>query len=440
MKISFPTKSLELFLRNHMQNWKAGVFEPASRALLLAKAVLVLYHDTRVKILSIHNFYQSHAPSGEDAVVGNEIKLLRDHGHEIITYERYNDSLKEKGIFFNLFKILPGLFWSPKTFFDLRKIIKDFKPDVAHIHNLFYLLSPSVYDALRSEKIPVVHTLHNYRLFCPGALLMRDGEVCEKCLGKSPLRSVRYGCFRDPFNTLPLALALAFHKAINTWNRKVDIFITLTEFARDINIKGGLNADKIAIKPNFLSDPPEADLHEGSYALFIGRISREKGIQTLIQAWEGIDFPLKILGNGPLLDYLKSKVRENKVNAEFLGQRPFSDVMDILKDALFLVMPSEWYEGFPMVIREAFACGKPVLASRLGGMAEIVKNGETGYHFEPGDTSDLALKAKKLIGNPQDVVKMGGNARREFENKYSADINYKILMNIYHRAIDNRKR
>ena len=379
-------------------------------------------------ILLTHNLYR--IPGGEDAAFNAEKNLLESKGHRVITFIEDNARLNGR----NPLKVL-NMIWSRSAYRKIKHLIMDTKPDVAHFHNTFFMISPSAYYACKEEGVPVVQTLHNYRLICPGALLMRGGTTCEDCVGKSvPWRGVLNACWRGSYiGTALVTSMLTLHRLLKTWQEKVDIYIALTEFAKKKFIEGGLPAEKIVVKPNFVYPDPGKGDHGGKYVLFVGRLSQEKGLPTLLRAWKNLkDIPIKIVGEGPLMSEIKSLAgREGLDNLEFLGRKPREEVFRLMKDALMLVFPSEWYEGFPMTIAEAFATGLPVVASRLGAMAEIVEDGRTGLLFEAGNPEDLADKVRWGWENPERMKAMGIEARKEFEDKYTAEKNYEMLMEIY---------
>lgn len=386
-----------------------------------------------MKILFAHNRYQQ--AGGEDNVVAAEAKLLADHGHEVECWSVDNKDLPT-GLSGKIKTALTTNYSSASRAIGREKL-RHFKPDVVHVHNFFPQISPSIYDACLDEGIPVVQTLHNYRLICPGAMLMRQGNICEQCISGSPYQAARYGCYRgSKVGSLVVAHMVAQHRKQGTWQQKVNRFIALTEFAKSKFVAAGFPADKIAVKANFLHDPlretfsPRPDAP--SFVLFVGRISEEKGINTLLQAWSTLDdqTQLKVAGTGPLDGLLVGK---NNVVA--LGRQSSDEVSRLMQLAAFLVLPSEWYEGFPLVLVEAFAHGLPVLASRLGSMADIIKDGETGVLFTPGDAGDLASKTKWLLENPRQLQKLGDNARRVFLEKYTAEQNYVELTGIYKEAM-----
>ena len=382
-----------------------------------------------MRILQVHNTYQQ--PGGEDAVVANEGALLTGKGHEVRLWSVSNDGIEGAWAKLRTAWQVP---YSHRARRQLGRVIADFGPDVVHVHNFFPLLTPSIYEACRDAGVAVVQTLHNYRTICAGALLLRDGRPCEDCIGASPYRGALHGCYRGSrLGSLAVARMIARHREQGTWRTKVDRFIALTEFAKAKFVEAGFPADKIAVKPNFAADTgartSEGDRHG---ALFVGRLSPEKGIGTLLAAWRGLDVPLRIAGDGPLLNMVRDA---NSPNVAPLGGLPPEAVSREMARAAFLVMPSQWYEGFPMTLAEAFCQGLPVIASRLGAMAEIVEDGVTGLHFAPGDARDLAAKVRWAADHPEEMLEMGANARHAYEEKFSPDINYEILFSIYQAAI-----
>jgi glycosyltransferase involved in cell wall biosynthesis len=389
-----------------------------------------------MKILLIHNRYQQ--PGGEDTVFQAEKALLKRYDHEVVTY--VEDNARLEGV--NPLKVAVNAIWSREAQRNIRKLIEQTRPDVVHFHNTFLRISPAAYYVVKDLGLPVVQTLHNYRLICPGALLMRDGKVCEDCLRKIvPWPGVVHGCWRNSRSgTTVVAAMLTFHNILRTWENQVDVYIALTEFARKKFVQGGLPAEKIVVKPNFVHPDPGDGEHKGNFALFVGRLSAEKGIRTMLSALRVLkSVPLKVVGDGPLMAEVKAQIERERLGIEVLGRRPREEVFSLMRQASFLVFPSEWYEGFPMTIAEAFACGLPVLASRLGAMAELVEDGRTGLLFEPGNPDDLAEKVEWAWTHPEEMKRMGKEARKEFEEKYTDEKNYKMLMEIYQLAIERAK-
>lgn len=389
-----------------------------------------------MNILIIHNFYTR--PGGEDIVFATEKALLRERGHEIVEFVRRNDEIN--GI--HCLAASVSVVWSRDSQRALRRLIETVRPDVAHFHNTFLRISPAAYYACKDTGIPVIQTLHNYRLLCPNAVFFRDGHVCEDCLGKLvPWPGVLHRCYRDSrAATGAVAAMLVVHRLLRTWERTVDVFIALTEFARQKFIEGGLPADRIVVKPNSVYPDPGPGAHDGGYALFVGRLSPEKGVRTLLAAWErlGQAIPLKIVGDGPLAAEV-SRTVVRLPRAEWLGQVQLGDVLPLVGRASVVIVPSVWYENFPRVVLEAYAKGTPVIASDLGALAELVEDGRTGLRFCPGDPEDLAAKVEWAWTHPRELAAMGREARREYELKYTAERNYEQLMAIYRMAIEHAR-
>ena len=392
-----------------------------------------------MKILFIHNYYRR--PGGEDSGVRQERDLLASVGHRVIEYSRSSDEIKLNGIPSRLMLAADSL-WSRRTYKDLQSILVKERPDVAYVHNTVPLISPSAYSACADAGVPVVQTLHNFRFLCPAGTFLREGKVCEDCVHSALLHSVWHRCYQESASaTATLALTLTTQRALGTWSSKVNCFIARTEFARNKFIEGGLPADRIIVKPCFVHPDPGPRTGKGESALFIGRLSPEKGLRTLIAAWERLDgkVPLRIVGDGPLSDELKTNVwRRGLSSVQLLGRLSDADLLTELKQARFLVFPSEWYEGLPLTIAEAFACGVPVLASRIGSMIELVEDEVTGLHFNPGDPADLAAKIEWAWVNSQDTRKMGERARVDYEQKYTAARNLNMLNEINQRVAQPR--
>jgi len=375
-----------------------------------------------LRILQVHNAYQQRG--GEDAVVDAEEQLLRARGHAVHRYQRHNDEVRDAG----RLSLAMGTVWSPRTARDMRALFASFRPDVVHVHNTLPLVSPSVFWAAQRAGIPVVQTLHNFRLICPQALLLREGRVCEDCVGQVPWRAVRHRCYRDSAaQSAVVAATIQAHRALGTWQHKVTRYIALNEFCRAKFVEGGLPADRIVVKPNFVDLPPPAPRpREG--LLFVGRLSVEKGIAVLADALQrcASGASLRVAGQGPEEAALRAAPR-----VQWLGSLAPAQVYEQMASALALVVPSIWYENFPRTIVEAFACGLPVIASRLGAMATIVDDGRTGLLFNPADVTDLAAKLDWAQAHPAEMQRMGLAARSHFEQALSAESNYRMLIGIY---------
>jgi glycosyltransferase involved in cell wall biosynthesis len=392
-----------------------------------------------MKILTVHTFYQQ--PGGEDVVFEAEGRLLSRFGHDVVKFRENNASIQTDSISRSL-HLATRTIWSRSSYHKLADVISHFRPDVAHFHNTFPLISPSAYYACKRAGVPVVQTLHNYRLFCPKASFFREGRPCEECLDHSLARSVRYGCYRDSRSaTAVVASMLGVHRLLGTWAKAVDRYVVLSSFARDKFIQAGLPASKMIVKPNFLEAEPGLGAHSGGHASFVGRLTEEKGIATLLEAWTRFsDIALVIAGQGPMQPQIQQYVQQHTPgNLRYAGHVSREEVIRLIKDSSFLIFPSRWYEGFPMTIAEAFACGTPVIASRLGAMAEIVDDGRTGLHFTPGDADDLARKVEWAWAHPNEIRDMGRNARAEYEAKYTAERNYKMLLEVYQQVMQEAR-
>lgn len=390
-----------------------------------------------MKILIGHNYYIH--PGGEDAVFQSEAELLETMGHQVIRFTKHNQS----GGAMKAPAIALTAVWSRDSKESIHRLLAQSRPAVAHFHNTFFQISPSAYYACNEMNVPVVQSLHNYRLVCPTATLYRDGNPCEDCLGKKVAwPGVIHRCYHDsPVQSAVVATKLAFHHLKRTWSEAVDLYIALTEFSRKKFIAGGLPGEKIVVKPNFLHPDPGSKSGPGDFALFVGRLAEEKGLRTLITAWKTLpDLPLKIAGGGPLYHELQGLVSQGNFSyVELLGPRPHDEIIGLLKQARILVFPSEWYEGFPMTIVEAFACGLPVLGSDIGSTAEIIEDGQTGVLFKAGDADDLAQKASATWHDSQALQRMGAAARRTYLENYTAGKNYESLLSLYERVRRQRQ-
>ncbi len=388
-----------------------------------------------MRILAIHNRYQQ--PGGEDQVFVEETALLESRNHRVLRREVHNDQVEHM----NRLTLAKNTVWNASAYRELGALIRRERPDVAHFHNTLPLVSPSGYYAAKAEGVPVIQTLHNYRLLCPVALFFRDGRVCEDCMSKAvPYPGVVHGCYRGSrAASAVVATMLTLHRAWRTWTEMVDVYVALTEFARDKFVAGGLPAEKILVKPNFVAPDPGRGQGGGGYALFVGRLAPEKGIGTMLSAWDrlGTRIPLKIVGDGPLKDQVVRAA--GRSNVQWLGHRPVADVYALMRKADMLVFPSEWYETFGRVAAEAFAAGTPVIAANIGAVAELVEHGRTGLKFRPGDPEDLAAQVEWALSHPAKLRYMRGEARAEFEAKYTAERNYLALIEIYEAALKRKK-
>jgi glycosyltransferase involved in cell wall biosynthesis len=386
-----------------------------------------------MRILVVHNRYQQ--PGGEDVVVRAETALLRSKGLEVESFQEDNIDIASWS---DAVMTTVSCVYSYSAARDVRKLIERFQPDLAHIHNFFPRVSPSVHYAFHEANIPIVQTLHNYRLLCPASTFLRDGKICEDCMEKSiPWPAVQHGCYRkDRFASAAMVNMLTIHRALRTWGRTVTRFIAPTQFARLKFIEGGLPEERIVVKPNFVIPDPGMGSGNGGYVLFVGRLSEEKGLSTLLAAWSQVipQGRLKIVGDGPMAGVVKNASSTIR-GIEWLGPRSREEVSALMADAAVLVFPSVWYETFGLTVIEALATGLPVVASRLGAMAELVSDGETGRLFNAGSSSELAATINSALSHPGLLKAMRIKARLEFERKYTAESNYSMLMDIYQSAL-----
>jgi glycosyltransferase involved in cell wall biosynthesis len=383
-----------------------------------------------MRILSIHNGYKIRG--GEDESCAAEQTLLREKGHQVDIYEEHNDRIDQ----LSSSRVALKTVWSNEAYQAVKQVLRQEKYQIIHGQNTFPLISPSVYFAAKDAGVPVVQTLRNYRLLCPNALFFREGKICEDCLGKPvPYPGVVNQCYRNSTAaSAGVATMLITHRLIQTWKQKVDLYIALTQFARQKFIEGGFPPEKIIVKPNFVAFDPGVGEGNGNYALFVGRLSVEKGLDILLKAWEQIDqkLSLKIVGDGPWADRVVEAAKRYP-SIEWLGRLPMSDVYDLMGQAKFLVFPSKWYETFGRVAVEAFAKGTPVIAADVGAIAEVVESGLTGLRYDPNSPEELAAQVEWLLAHPDQLAQMRLAARHEFESKYTAEKNYQQLIAIYDR-------
>lgn len=379
-----------------------------------------------MRILIVHNAYQ--LKGGEDTVVESELALLRAQGVDVAEYRRDNDDINGM----SRLSLVKNTLWSDRTEDEIAHLIKNFVPDVIHAHNTFPLISPSLYWAAKRGGIPVVQTLHNFRQSCLSGVFLREGMVCEDCMGRLPWRGVVRKCYRgSSAQSAVLAGMLALHRGLGTYRDKVTRYIALSEFSRNKFIECGFRPESIVVKPNFVDFPVPDKSHRKGF-LYVGRLSVEKGVHTLVKAVTLLNnFELRVAGDGPeayLLDGVADVTRLGNISSDTVRRE--------MNTAVALVLPSICYESFPRTIVEAFASGLPVIASRIGAMAELIEDGKTGLLFDPGSAEDLARKIVWAETNPKAMLLMGTNARREYEAKYTSEQNFGQLMAIYAEAIE----
>ncbi len=389
-----------------------------------------------MRIVLAHNYYQ--IPGGEDETLRRERELLTSEGHYVKEFVRWNSEIKRTDILAKI-TLAARTVWADDSRKAMLAFLRAEKPDLVHIHNTFPLMSPSVYYACREAGVPVVQTLHNARLFCPGGNLERNHRICEDCKGKKVAwPGVVHGCYRQSrIETGVVAAMLAVHWQLKTWEKMISVYIVSTPFYRRKFMEAGFPEEKIVVKPHFVEDPG-VTRRDAGHALFVGRLSTEKGVETLLRAWDKLNnIPLKIRGDGPLLPEVQEVVRESGGSVEIVPRLDRKGLNNLISGARFLIWPSQgYYETFGYVAIEAFSCGVPVIASRVGVAQEIVHDQRTGLHFTSDDPNDLASKVEWAWSHQNEMDAMGRAARAEYEAKYTPERNYPMLMDIYRRALD----
>ncbi|MGE7414671.1 glycosyltransferase [Methylobacterium tarhaniae] len=382
-----------------------------------------------LRVLVAHNRYQ--VRGGEDAAVARDLAALEQAGCAVEAVFLDNDAIAS-GL--DRLRAAVGATHAPEGIARVMAAARRFAPDVIHVHNFFPLLSPGIHAAARSAGCATVQTLHNYRLVCANAFLMRDGAPCELCVAGSPYRAVRFACYRGSrIGSLAVARMIDHHRRAGTWRRDVDRFIALTPFARERFVEAGFPADKIRIRPNGLPDPGPSGDGARQGLLYVGRLSPEKGLIVLAEAAARAGLRVTAIGEGPLASALTGHP-----GLDLKGALPPDAVQAAMARASALVVPSLWYEGLPMVVAEAFAAGTPVVASRIGALAGLVAEGTTGLLAEPGDAADLASALGRIAGDPAAAAAMGREARTVYEREWREDVTTRALLEIYRDAVAAR--
>ncbi|MFG1812683.1 glycosyltransferase [Kribbella sp. NPDC049174] len=381
----------------------------------------------------LHNRYRTGQPSGENTVVAQTVDLLGNSGHDIDLYVRNSDDIAEMGRKDRA--LLPfRSVWSFSAERDLTLLLQEQRPDVVHVHNTFPLFSASVLRAAYRLDLPVVATLHNFRLMCANAVLQRDGRPCESCVGRLPLAGVRHGCYRESrVQTLPLATSIGVHNTLRTWQRYVTTLVAPSEFVRGRYVAHGVDPDQIVVKPHAVPHSGDVRQGPGDAVVFLGRLEEDKGFADLLQAWDSSLGTLVVIGDGPLRAEAEARAaRDSSIQVK--GQLPWAEGMDVLRSARVAVVPARSYETFGLVVVEAFAHGVPVVASRLGALAELVDDGETGALTEPGDPDGLR-KALGLVSDPITSVAFGERARQVYLDRFTPERDLAATERIYTDAI-----
>ena len=388
--------------------------------------------DTKKQnILIVHNYYQ--IPGGEDTVVANEKKMLEEHGHKVILYSRNNAELKQMSKFQKLFLPITTVF-NPRTYKEIKKLIKIEDIEIVHVHNTLNLISPAVYYAARAMKVPVVQTVHNFRLLCPGATFYRDGHICEDCVSKGLMCAVKHNCYRNSkLQTLACVISTKIHRMTGIYGRIN--YICLTEFNKEklLQLKQ-IKTDRVFVKPNFVEAPTDEIIsynkREDQF-IFAGRLDKLKGIDILCDAWKqmGATAPkLIVCGTGPMEEWCRRFLEDNpKCNIELRGFVPNKEAKKLIANSKALILPTQWYEGFPMTIVEAYSVGTPVIGSDIGNVGDLIEEGAGGLKFNCRDSKSLINAVNLLSQNLLD----GHEISECYSKHYSSEANYNMIIKIY---------
>lgn len=388
-------------------------------------------------VLVLHNRYRQNG--GEDAVVRSEIELLRSRSVKVTEFEMTNDT--EGDGWKDLVQLGLSSSWSRFSHRRVKELCADVRPDIAHVHNFWVRLSPSVHYAFQESGIATVQTLHNFRLLCIKADFLRNGQVCQDCLGRSPWRGIVHRCYRDSVAaSAAVAGMISTHRALGTWQTQVDAFIALSEHSKSKFVEGGIPNERIFVKQNFVEDTatPTVVPSTSQTVLFVGRLSEEKGVDLLLRSWRGVRKTgrgiLRIIGDGPLRQQLENQAKEygfSRNDVQFAGTLPSTQVMSEISNARALALPSLCFENCPRTLVEAFCSGRPVLVPNRGALDELVRDGQTGLKFVAGDEGSLSETLLKLLSPAAPVDVWGRNARVEYLSRYTPAASFETLMQIY---------
>ncbi|MEX6586745.1 glycosyltransferase family 4 protein [Paraclostridium bifermentans] len=380
-------------------------------------------------VLMAHNYYQ--VPGGEDTVFHNEVKMLEKNGHNVTKYTRHNDEIK--GGLINKLKLGIDTIFSFKTYKEVKELIDKNNIDVVHVHNTLPLISPSIYYAARAKRVPVVQTIHNFRLLCPGATFTKKGQICEACINKGLGQSLKNRCYRNSFSqTLIMYAMLKIHRLIGTY-KKIN-YIALTEFNKNKLLNLVNNEERVYVKPNFIEEKEQVSRKLENYFVYIGRLDEIKGIKFLVESWKSInnDINLYIIGDGSEKENIEKFVDENNIkNTKLLGFMERSKAFKVIEKSRAVIIPSKCYEGFPMTIAESFSLGVPIIGSKLGNIESIIDDRYNGLLFNTNSSESLTDLVEKLFYNRDLNIELGNNAYETFTKFYTDKENYKILSKIY---------
>lgn len=379
-----------------------------------------------MRVLVLHSRYLSGPTSGENRVLEDETLLMQKAGHDVHVWAPAPE--RTEGL--DLVRTGAGALWSRHATEEVKRLVRRYRPEIVHCHNLFPTLSPAVIRTAVREGSVVVITLHNYRMMCLPATFLREGRVCEDCLGKVPWRGVAYRCYRGSIlGSATLAGSLTLHRGLGTF-KQVALFLATSRFVAEKHVEAGLPANKVVVKPNFTWEMPRRDEAGGQF-LYLGRLATEKGVATLLEAWRGVPGRLLVVGEGPEEQHLRAAAPDN---VEFRGSVSPSEIPPLLQSSRALLVPSMWYEGAPRVILEAFATGVPVLASRIGALAEVVENEVSGLLLPPTDGAAWREAAIRMLDD-YEVDRLGEGAFRSWDKNYRPEIGLRHLEDAYQLAL-----
>ncbi|MEU6218832.1 glycosyltransferase [Streptomyces sp. NPDC047022] len=392
-------------------------------------------------VLVVHNRYASAQPSGENKVVDQEVELLRGAGHRVEVFERRSDDIAAMSLLAKA--AMPLLVpWNPAVRAELTARLRSERPDVVHVHNVFPLLSPAVLAACADAGVPAVATLHNYTQVCPPGTLQRDGRPCVECVGSAPLPAVRHGCYRSSrLATVPLAVSLSVNR--RRWWSGVERFFCISAAQRDVLVRSGMPAERLAVKHNFVPDPDARRAGAGEHLLYLGRLAEAKGVRLLTAAWDeiaadgGVGVPLVVAGAGPLEREVAAWAA-GREDVRYVGLYDPAECRQAIARSVAVVAPSTWLEAFGLVVVEAMAAGVPAVAAGHGAFVELVEDGVTGLLHRPGEPASLASSLRRITAETARNREMGQAARRRYEQDFSPAVGLERLVEGYRTAIAGR--
>jgi glycosyltransferase involved in cell wall biosynthesis len=387
-----------------------------------------------MRILTVHNQFQQYA--GADIVASADDQILAQHD-EVNSYTRHSNEIGSAGL------LQKGIFgmdaiYSRRTVRDITEVVGRFRPDIAYVHNVFPLISPSLYHVLHRLGVPSVHIIHDYRLWCPNSRFYIDDQRCMRCQHGNYLHAVQHRCVQGsvPYSAL-YAASLYVNRQMD-FARKIGGFICLTDFTKELLLQSQVPEDKLHICPNHIDTSRfQPQYSGGDYVLYLGGLYRDKGVMTIAKAFTHLpDIQLKLVGAGSEEQELRDYIQQHQLsNMEILGYKSGDEKLELLRNSKFTVVASQLTEPFGLVVVEAYASGKPVVASTVGSLPYLVEPGKTGLMFTSKDADELAEKVRWLYDRPEEIERMGRNARALVEQKYDSGLRYELLRAIFEKVI-----